>query len=374
VALFHFRSVLGVPVNSYLFAVPVVQHAYLFVDFFFVLSGFVIAARYQERISGALISVTDFLTLRIGRLYPLHLFALLGMMVMYTYVGTAPDAVIGLNAAPIDRRISSFLANLFMVQGLHTTAAPTWNRPSWSISTEFATYVAYALLWKILKKRTWIATACIIAAAPVAIALLVGHMDTTFDWGILRSLLGFALGTVVFNALRLPVARSAAARVGQRTATVLELVMLVCIAAFVAQPDHTKLTIAAPFVFALAVLVFSRGRGSVSALLASRPVRHAGAISYSVYLLHQPLQELFMVVALRCYATLGWTWMFAGDAFKPGLSLGASGLGGDAMTVIMLIVLLAVSTMTWRFVETPCRSWVRTRVQARGKGGAARAQ
>lgn len=356
---------LGVPVNSYLFSGSIVQHAYLFVDFFFVLSGFVIAARYQERLSAALISVADFLELRLGRLYPLHLFTLLGMMVIYTYVGTAPDALVGLNAAPINRRLSSFLANLFMVQGLHTTAAPTWNRPSWSISTEFATYVVYALLWRTLKKRTWIATACIIVAAPVAIALLVGHMDTTFDWGILRSLLGFALGTVVFNALRRPAVRAVAERVAPKLATAIESVVLLVVGVFVAQPDHTKLTIAAPFVFSIAVLVFSRGQGAASALLASRPFRHLGAISYSVYLLHQPLQELFLVVALRCYATLGWSWMFAGDAFKPGLSLGASGLGGDAMTVAMLVVLLAVSTVTWRFVETPCRVWVRRRVQAR---------
>ena len=190
-------------------------------------------------------------------------------------------------------------------------------------------------------------------------------MDTTFDWGILRSLLGFALGTVVFNALRRPAVRAVAERVAPKLATAIESVVLLVVGVFVAQPDHTKLTIAAPFVFSIAVLVFSRGQGAASALLASRLFRHVGSISYSIYLLHQPLQELFMVCALWCYATLGWSWMFAGDAFKPGLSLGASGLGGDAMTVAMLVVLLAVSTVTWRFVETPCRVWVRRRVQAR---------
>jgi peptidoglycan/LPS O-acetylase OafA/YrhL len=68
VALYHFRAVLGVTVNSHLFSVATIQHAYLFVDFFFVLSGFVIASRYQERISGKITSVADFLKLRLGRL------------------------------------------------------------------------------------------------------------------------------------------------------------------------------------------------------------------------------------------------------------------------------------------------------------------
>ena len=70
-----------------------------------------------------------------------------------------------------------------------------------------------------------------------------------------------------------------------------------------------------------------------------------------------------MVTALWCYATLGWTWLFAGDPVKTGLSLGASGSAGDATTAVMLVVLLVTSTFTWRFIETPCRTWVRTRVQ-----------
>jgi len=360
--------VLNVPVNSYVLSFPVVQHAYLFVDFFFVLSGFVIASRYQDAIASGRTRVADFLTLRLGRLYPLHLFTLLLMMAIYTYVGSAPDAAIGLHAAPIDTKISSLLVNIFLVQGLHTTPVATWNHPSWSVSTEFATYVVYALLWKTLKQWTWFATAFIIVAAPIAIAVLVGHMDTTFSWGILRSLLGFALGATMFNALRSEAGQGIVARVRRNPATAIEIAVLVVIGVFVAQPDHTMLTIAAPFVFAVAVLVFSGGYGAVSGLLASRLFRHVGTISYSVYLLHQPLQELFMVCAVWCYATLGWSWMLAVDPTAPRFSLGASAPVGDAITAVMLIVLLAASTLTWRFVETPCRSWVRARVkQARVK-------
>ena len=362
VALFHFRSVLNLPVNSVVLSSPIIQHAYLFVDFFFVLSGFVIASRYQGPISKGRTRVADFLVLRLGRLYPLHLFTLLLMMVIYAYFGSAPDAVIALHAAPNDTRVSSMLVNLFMLQGLHTTPVPTWNHPSWSVSTEFATYVAYALLWKTLKHWTWFATALIIVAAPIAIAVLVGHMDTTFDWGILRSLLGFALGVTMFNAQQTPVARAMADRARRNPATAIEIAVLVVIAVFVALPDHTMLTIAAPFVFALGVVVFSGGYGAVSGLLASRPLRHVGAISYSVYLLHQPLQELLVVGAAWCYATLGWSWTLAIDPEAKSIRVGASALAGDAITATMLIVLIAASTLTWRFVETPCRSWVRSRV------------
>jgi peptidoglycan/LPS O-acetylase OafA/YrhL len=362
VALFHFRDVLRVPVNSDVLSSSVIRHAYLFVDFFFVVSGFVIASRYQDSISSGRTRVADFLKLRLGRLYPLHLFTLLLMMAIYTYVGSAPDAAIALRVAPVDRRPWSYLVNIFMLQGLHTTPVPTWNHPSWSVSTEFATYVVYALLWKTLKQWTWFATAFIIVAAPIAIAVLVGHMDTTFEWGILRSLLGFALGAAMFNVLRSPAAQAVAARVRRNPATAIEIAVLAVIVVFVAQPDHTMLTIAAPFVFALGVLVFSGGYGAVSGLLGSRVFRHVGTISYSVYLLHQPLQELFMFCAVWCYTNLGWSWMLAVDPTTNGIQLGASVPVGDALTAVMLIVLLVASTVTWRFVETPCRSWVRARV------------
>jgi peptidoglycan/LPS O-acetylase OafA/YrhL len=108
--------------------------------------------------------------------------------------------------------------------------------------------------------------------------------------------------------------------------------------------------------------VFSGGYGAVSGLLASRLFRHVGTISYSVYLLHQPLQELLMVCAVWCYVTLGWSWMLAVDPSTTSVRLGASAPVGDAITAVMLIILLAASTLTWRLVETPCRSWVRARV------------
>jgi peptidoglycan/LPS O-acetylase OafA/YrhL len=362
VAMYHFRSAMNLSVNAHLLSGPIIGQAYLFVDFFFVLSGFVITASYQERLVHARIGLAAFLKLRLGRLYPMHLFSLLVMMAIAAVLRNTALPGLHMQVAPLDTRIESLLSNLLLLQGLHTTPGPTWNHPSWSVSTEFATYVVYALLWKSMKRRTWIASAFIIVAAPVGIALLVGHIDTTFDWGILRSLLGFALGVIVYNALRRPRACAASARVGPKMASALEIGMLIAVVAFVAQPDHTMFTIAAPFVFALAVAVFSYGRGVVSSLFASPPLRHVGAISYSVYLLHWPLQMAFMLVAKWSDTAFGWSWLFMNDPVRQLPILGPSKFVGDAATVAMLAALLAASTVTYRFIETPWRARVRAQV------------
>src|SRR5438045_8537170 len=73
VALFHLDA------YSHLYDVPFLRNSWLFVDFFFVLSGFVIAANYQQRLLEGF-GIGRFLLLRLGRLYPLP-FAMLALVI-----------------------------------------------------------------------------------------------------------------------------------------------------------------------------------------------------------------------------------------------------------------------------------------------------
>src|SRR5436190_15498959 len=61
--------------NSHLHDLLLIQRGWLFVDFFFVLSGFIIADVYGEKIRQG-VDFIQFVALRLGRLYPLHLFVL----------------------------------------------------------------------------------------------------------------------------------------------------------------------------------------------------------------------------------------------------------------------------------------------------------
>jgi peptidoglycan/LPS O-acetylase OafA/YrhL len=70
VVFYHFEGV------TIIGSVPFVRNAFLFVDFFFVLSGFVIASSYAERVAAGL-PIPKFMFLRLGRLYPLHAIVLL---------------------------------------------------------------------------------------------------------------------------------------------------------------------------------------------------------------------------------------------------------------------------------------------------------
>lgn len=363
VALYHFRNVFGITVNAHVASWWVVRNAYLFVDFFFVLSGFVIAASYQDRLAGRLVSLRAFLLLRLGRLYPLHVFTL-GIMVLleaFFRYGTAGATRLSIPAA--EATPAGFLANVFLVHGLHTLPQLTWNHPSWSISTEFATYVAYALLWIGLGRLTWIASALVIVAAPAAILVLHGDINVTYDWGFLRSMLGFALGVTVFNARRRPLTTSQLGRLTRTEATVLEMLLAAAAYAFAVLAGGTIYSVAAPFLFAGVVLLFAEARGAPAAALASPPMRTLGRLSYSIYLLHFPLQQVLIYLTVLAGSS-GWTWLFDLATSPSGREavLGRSPWVGDAAYALMLVLLVAVSAATWRGVEAPSRAWVRRRV------------
>src|SRR5579872_5807008 len=85
VALFHLQA------YSHLYELSFLRHSFLFVDFFFVLSGFVITANYRARLLSGF-SFWHFMLLRLGRLYPLHIALLVAFvaleLVRYKFAGS----------------------------------------------------------------------------------------------------------------------------------------------------------------------------------------------------------------------------------------------------------------------------------------------
>jgi hypothetical protein len=75
VALYHLR------LDGYVYDVPAVRNAYLFVDFFFVLSGFVISHAYLSNVDN-LNNILVLIIRRLGRLWPLHMVALMAFLVV----------------------------------------------------------------------------------------------------------------------------------------------------------------------------------------------------------------------------------------------------------------------------------------------------
>ncbi|CAN7542836.1 acyltransferase [Mesorhizobium amorphae] len=359
VALFHF------PTSSMISQSAFVGGSYLFVDFFFVLSGFVIASSYADRLNEP-DEVARFALVRFGRVYPLHLVMLLAFAAFEMLRLLLPQ-LHGTGAAPFTGGfdVKSLVTNLFLLQGMGLEDHLSWNAPSWSISAEFFTYLMFAGVVFVAGRRAWIWFVAAALTAPLfLLAFSNRHMDVSFDFGFIRCLYGFSLGALLawFHHDSIAEARQSLAGGRARMAwTLAEVMMIAVIGLFVSLAGSNDAGIAAPFVFALALFLFAHEGGLVSALLRSRPMLALGAFSYSIYMVHIFVQARMINVAGLVERKLGLG--LVGDITLRGEA--ATGFGaaspwfGFAAILAMLVAVVVASWVSWRFVEMPALAWFR---------------
>lgn len=357
VALYHFGA------NSHLYGLPLIRNAYLFVDFFFVLSGFVIAAGYGHRLTNGN-ELSTYLLRRVGRLYPLHLFVLalwVGLELVKWVAATNGWGSFTNQPFTGATSLESLGLNLLMLHSVGLSDALSWNYPSWSISAELLTYLGFGLLtWWL--RRPWPLLLCVAVLTPWLIFKLEGNMFVTYDYGYLRCFLGFCIGVITYTLFRKVETNATRAMHSPLSGNLLELSIILLVGLFVSWVDKSPASILAPFLFSLAVFVFAFEGGLVSRLLGSRPLILVGALSYSIYMMHALVQELFKLTFLGVLPQLTQkNWAIEGDE---AWLIGVNTLHGNLIHVTMLVVVVAISYLTYHWVERPCQQriqqWARS--------------
>ncbi|OYU14477.1 MAG: acyltransferase [Alphaproteobacteria bacterium PA4] len=341
VCLFHFRA--AGPLGWS----PFVRGSWLFVDFFFVLSGFVIAANYRDR----LIAGNDrrgFVIRRLGRIYPLHLV----MLLAYVAVELA-GLLAGVGGRPMfdaHHSVPAILAHLTLTQPFAGHGGLSWNQPSWTIAVEFWTYLLYAAAARRAGEglERWLGVA-IIASLAGLMALSLPTLNIANGFSLLRCIAGFGVGAAAWQLS----GRVAAAP--YRGATAVELVMVAAVITFVCLAAEHAASFAAPLLFGLVVLVFARAGGLVSRLLQTRGLQALGVLSFSIYMVHSFVQSRIDDVLPR-FERLLHVQLLATRTFASGRTIsviGTTPLAGTLLALVMLALVLAVSALSRRHVEQP---------------------
>ena len=323
-----------------------VRHSFLFVDFFFVLSGFVIAHSWGARLMDGR-RCSDFIQARFWRVYPLHVF----MLLLFLAFELAMRGGRGFDPARDGAQTpETFLHNLFLTHSLGFTSQLSWNYPSWSISAEFVSYLIFALLAVCAARWLRIILPIIAFAGSAFLLVRLGHIEAHVDFGWLRCLVGFSLGAFLRLFLWEPL-RCDVAEGPSRGWTLLEIAAVSYVVGFVTLFGEGPISIAAPFVFMAAIFVLAHEGGWVSHGLKSRPVMWLGLLSYSVYMTHA-----FVIARLTNAGTLAekllhWPIFVEG---APSTKIMANTLGGELVVLALIVAgTLAFSVLTWRFVERP---------------------
>ncbi|WP_270938629.1 acyltransferase family protein [Falsiroseomonas oryzae] len=291
---------------------------YLGVDLFFVLSGFVLSHAY----AGGLRTVPDyrrFLHARVARIYPLHLVTLLtmaGLVVLWpAFAGTYPDPA---------RRFGwdAFLAQLLLVQNWVHFLPTSWNAPAWSLSAEWAAYLAFpAVLFAASRGRRPFALAMGCMATMLLVLVAAGAPGGgTGAPAMVRVAFGSLAGCLVHRAYVTGV-------------TLPPLATTLAAATLLGIAHIPGLAMLGTLAFPPLVLLCARGEGALARLCATRLAVWVGVISYSLYLWHW----IVIQVAAR--------------TLKDAVPMGV-------FYAVVALIVLAVSAASHAWLEKPARLWV----------------
>ena len=167
----------------------------IFVDFFFMLSGFVLFHNYKDLKLG-IANYYTFLVRRVARIYPLHIATMVVMILM--------PVMLSFQSAVEYREI---IVNIFLVQAWGLEDKLTLNNPSWSISAEFFCYLLFPFIVVLIRNVK------IYVSAPLVLIVFYmfsrpwlpiweqsgGMYGANYDFGMLRALPSFLLGCLTYK-------------------------------------------------------------------------------------------------------------------------------------------------------------------------------
>ncbi len=335
----------------------------LMVDLFFVLSGLVIAQAYAAKLSQRS-NIPEYVIRRFGRIWPMQAVTL-AVLVSYELLKVIIAASgHGHLTSPAFSRdgnalVEAIPTNLFLIQSFGLHDRWTWNYPSWSLSVEFVTYVAFALSCLMAPRvRRLVSLATIVASIAILVIVAPYGMFSTFDYGIFRCLAGFFAGTLCYEAVeRWPMPRV-------RYPSLLEFAAVAFVGFWLSVSYRSWVGYAAPVVFGLFLLVFLGEGGLVSRLLKSRVMQVLADLSFSIYMVHA-LVLIAILAVVHATSRFGGVALFRSVANPfadlPGAHATVEVLhvGGIGEALLLLSVYLggvAVATLAaYRFVEVPGR-------------------
>jgi len=343
-----------------------VSRGYLWVEFFFALSGFILVHVYGARAWDFWKArpYVQFLKARLARLYPVHLFTLITMLYLMWALNALADwggytSIFHQPYPPINTW-PSFVANVFLVQGWNLFPWLTWNGASWFVSVEFLLCLLFPVYVLLSRGRWWIGVALIGAglSALTLIAQSSGHgLDVTFHNGIFRGMAGFAVGVGLAILYR----RALQAGAERLPEWAFDAAQALALAYFFWTTYRTGWSHSPRdvwFASALYVMIFvlAFDRGFLARALATAVPRRLGEWSYGIY-----MGQTFWLEAVR---------YFEQRYYPPGettvLGLRFSDVMWWAEPFLLMGVCIAWGALLTIFVEKPANGWLRrTFIQTR---------
>ena len=324
----------------------VINHGYLAVDFFFVLSGFVIGYAYDDRWTR--MSIGDFFKRRLVRLQPLVVMGtIIGALLFYFQDSTMWPMI---HEVPVWKMLAIMLIGATLLPVPISMDIRGWqemhplNGPGWSLLFEYIANIFYAL---VVRKFSKIILSILVLLAACALAqLAVTKGDVIGGWalngeqlriGFSRVMYPFFAGLLLYRIGKLTQLKNAFFWCSLMIIVALSIPRI-------GGSEHlwmNGLYDALIIILIFPLIVFMGASGEVKGKNATRICKFLGDISYPIYITHYPL----------IYIYTGWV----SDHKMPMQQAWPA-----ALLTFVVSILLAYACL--KFYDEPIRRWLKKKV------------
>jgi peptidoglycan/LPS O-acetylase OafA/YrhL len=325
--------------HSHEFFVPVSKNPFLvreqtaglalFVDLFFVISGFVIAYIYHNRMN-SIVDYITFLQRRVGRLVPLHWLTLLASIAIWSVL-----VLLHYSGAHTPTFKPGCIAETALLVHSFVSCGRPFNGVTWSVSAEMVMYIAFPVI-TIIGARS---AALLLGLGLTSLTAMITAILSQHEWNlggtswielqpVLRAVPSFILGAALFYNRKI-ISRLPA------PGLILAVATAGLIVAMMSAVSQLMILLIVYTVAIAAVAADLQGVPSATV----RRLAPLGQLTYSIYMWH-----LLLILLLTN-------------------AVGQQFLGGNALSMTILgiacyIIIFIISYLSFFFIETPARRWI----------------
>ncbi len=323
------------------------NHGYLAVDFFFLLSGFVIAHAYDNRWNT--MSLADFAKRRLIRLHPMIIIGMLVGAVLF-YFAAAPMFPF-IENTPIWTMLGMMLIGFFLIPVPISWDIRGWtemypvNGPAWSLFYEYIANILYALILRKLSNTILFILMFIAGGALIHLAVTSPNGDIIGGWAISPEQIRIGLTRLMFPFLAGILLRRYFKPTSIKNAFLLTSILLTIFLVFPRVGGETQVWLNGIYdsgivIFIFPIIVYLGASGKIEGQFSNKVCKFLGDISYPLYITHYPIVYVFY----------GWV-------NRNNISLADS----IPMAILTIIISISFAYLALKVYDTPVRKWLTER-------------
>lgn len=336
----------------------IINHGYLAVDFFFMLSGYVISYAYDNRWNQ--MTLKDFFIRRLVRLQPMIIIGSLVGAVLFYFQYSEGLGWGTIATTPVWKLILVMFIGMTVIPVGKNLDIRGWNEmhplngPAWSLFFEYIANIAYALFLRKVSKMVLGILVLISAGLTIHYAFTNPNGDIIGGWSIdnaIQMRIGFTRLAFPF-LMGIFLARTATLKY-TGNAFLITSILLVFLFAFPRLGGHTAHWQNAFYecftlIIMFPVVIVMGAGGKVTGEKANRLCKFLGDISYPVYITHFPFVYVYMAWAVNGKHTLEepQTWMIG---------------------IATVIVSIVFACLFMKFYDIPVRKWLNNKLIVKNK-------